>query len=66
MLIKALCVQLAVTRMVVRGAFALGVAGGVAVGAAGALLPVAAVCAARRMGRGDKHPMGRASEPDPT
>jgi len=49
MLIKALCVQLAITRFVVRGAFKLGVAGGVVAGAAGVMLPVVAACAARRM-----------------
>jgi hypothetical protein len=66
MLIKALCVHLAVTRLVVRGAFKLGIAGGIAAGAAGVLLPVMAVCAARRMKAGDKSPMSRSAEPAPT
>lgn len=63
MLIKALCLHLAVTRAVVRGAFKLGLAGGVAMGAAGVLLPVVAVCAARRMRSGEKCPMTRKVEP---
>lgn len=66
MLIKALCVQLAVTRMIVRGAFKLGVAGGIAAGAAGVLLPIVAVCAARRMKAGEKCPMSRTPEPAAT
>lgn len=65
MLIKALCLHLAVTRVVVRGAFTLGLAGGMAVGAAGVLLPVAAVVAAKRMRAGRNCPMTRSAEPNP-